>query len=247
MTNAATFDDAPLRPSYFSRAFLLQYNVILLGGAALFSLAAASLAPLAVGGGAELLWLFVGSNLGGVRRWLDRREAQAEPEASPSEPAPAPEPTFERVYQHRVNLFDRALAEIRALATSRAAPTFVAALARLAPLRQAFLGVCVAHQGTARFLEATPESELTSEVDRLERALSHEHDLTAKMGIRQGLVLAKRRLEQRQSMTSELTALAVRLETIERGVAHLLKQGRALGGTPELGAEIEILSSQIGS
>jgi hypothetical protein len=241
-----TLADAPLRPGYFSRAFLLQYNVILLGGAALFSLAAASPVPLAVGGGAELLWLFVGSNLGGVRRWLDRREAAAEPEPAPSDPGPAPEPVFDRVYQHRINLFDRALAEIRALGTSRAAPAFVRALARLVPLRQAFLSVCTAHQGTARFLEATPESELMREVERLEHALSHEHDLTAKMGLRQGLVLARRRHEQRQSMTSELTALAVRLETIERGLAHLLKQGRALGGTQELGAEIEALAAQIG-
>jgi hypothetical protein len=247
MTDAATLDDAPLRPSYFARAFSLQYNLILLAGSALFSLAAASPLPLAVGAGTELLWLFVGSNLGGVRRWLDRREvfSEAEPAGLPA-PETATELVFDRVYSHRINLFDRALAEIRALGMSRADPRFVSALSRLNPLRQTFLAVCQAHQGTARFLEATPEEEFSSEVERLQRVLGQEHDLGAKMGIRQALVLAKRRLEQRQSMTGELTTLALRLETIERGVAHLLKQGRALGGTRELGAEIEALAAEIG-
>src|SRR5689334_305310 len=115
MTDVATLDDAPLRPSYLARAFFLQYNLILLGGAGLFSLAAASPLPLAAGAGAELVWLLVGANLGGVRRWLDRRDAAAEPEAAPLATEPAPEPAFDRIYQHRINLFDRALAEIRAL------------------------------------------------------------------------------------------------------------------------------------
>jgi hypothetical protein len=245
MTDAATLDPGPLRPSYLARAFSLQYNVILLGGSALFSLAAASPLPLAVGAGAELVWLVVGSNLGPVRRWLDRRDAFSEVEAAP-EPAPEPEPVFDRVYSHRINLFDRALAEIRALAAQRADPRFVSAVVRLAPLRQSFLAVCQAHQGTARFLEATPEGEFEAEVERLQRVLAQEHDLSAKMGIRQAIVLAKRRVEQRQAMTGEITTLALRLETIERGVAHLLKQGRALGGTKELAAEIEALAGEIG-
>jgi hypothetical protein len=248
MTDAATLDDLPFRPSYLARAFSLQYNLILLGGACLFSLAAASALPFAVGAGAEVLWLCVGSNLGGVRRWLDGRAAVAAPEPLPAPASErAPEPVFERVYSHRINLFDRALAEIRALGMSRADPRFVSALARLNPLRQTFLAACEAHQGTARFLESTPEDELTGELERLQRVLGQEHDLGARMGIRQALVLAKRRLEQRQGMTSELTTLALRLETVERGVAHLLKQGRALGGTKELGAEIEALSAELGA
>jgi hypothetical protein len=246
MTDAATLDSLPFRPSYFARAFSLQYNLILLGGSGLFSLAAASALPFAVGVGAEALWLFVGSNLGGVRRWLDGRDAVAEPASAAPASERAPETLFDRVYSHRINLFDRALAEIRALGMSRADPRFVSALARLHPLRQTFLATCEAHQGTARFLESTPEDELTGELERLQRVLEQEHDLGARMGIRQALVLAKRRLEQRQGMTAELTTLALRLETVERGVAHLLKQGRALGGTKELGAEIEALSAELG-
>src|SRR5688500_12969254 len=101
MSNASALTAPPSeRPSYAARAFFLQYNLILLGGSALFSLAAASPWPLAIGFGAEFLWLAIGSNLGAVRRWFDRREVFAEAmPAAPVEPEPAPLAPLDREYQ----------------------------------------------------------------------------------------------------------------------------------------------------
>nr|MDQ2644746.1 hypothetical protein [Myxococcota bacterium] len=57
---------------YLSSAFKLQYNLILLGGSALLSLAAASPVPLLLGLAAELLWLALAPTLPAFRRWVDR-------------------------------------------------------------------------------------------------------------------------------------------------------------------------------
>ena len=53
--------------SYLGAAFTVQYNLILLGGSALFSLASASPIPIAIGAGAELLWLAIGPRLSSFR------------------------------------------------------------------------------------------------------------------------------------------------------------------------------------
>jgi len=233
------------RPSYVARAFALQYNVILLGGALLFALALASTVPLVAAAAAEFLWLAVGSNSGAVRRWLDSRDAVDAGDAlDETAPGTLP-PPFDRVYQHRINLLDRALTELHALGGARSDPTFKRSLPQLVTLRGTFVATCEAHQSLQRFLTATPEGELAGEVERLQRMLAAETDLTAKMGLRQGIVLAKRRVEQRQTMMSELTAHAVRLETVERAVAHLIRQGRALGPTANLGTEIEAIVAEV--
>ena len=61
------------QPNYLSTAFYSQYNLILLGGSALFSLASASSLPLAIGCGLELCWLGLGSRLPTFRRRVDSR------------------------------------------------------------------------------------------------------------------------------------------------------------------------------
>ncbi len=233
------------RPSYAARAFTVQYNLILLGGAALFSLAAASPWPLAVGVGAELVWLLIGSNLGAVRRWLDRREVFAEVSPAlavavePAAPEPAPPPALDREYQQRLATLERVLGELRSLAGPRADPIYRRAVERLDIIHAAFRTTCEAHQGIVHFMAATSEADLTREAEQLQQTILAEKDLTIKLTLRQALVLAKRRIEQRQAMGAELGALALKLGTVERAVAHLFTQGRALGGTAKLAAEID--------
>lgn len=235
-----TLDELKPRSSYVSRAFGVQYNLILLGGSGLFALALASAWPLVAGVAAELLWLGVGSNLDGVRRWLDGRNALE------AELAAGSVPPFELAYRQRLRLFDQSLNELKALGIARGEPAFRRSLAGLDVLRSAFDATCRTHQGLQSFLAATAEDELTREVTRLEQAAAAALDLDAKMGIRQALFLAKRRVEQRQGMVSQLAALSLRLETVERALGYLLRQGRALGANVKLAAEIDALVGQIG-
>jgi hypothetical protein len=248
MSNVSALTAPPSeRPSYAARAFLLQYNLILLGGAVLFSLAAASPLPLAIGFGAEFLWLAIGSNLGAVRRWLDRREVfTVAPPAAPAKPEPAPPPPLDREYQQRLATLDRVLGELRTLAGPRADPAYRRAVDRLDQIHVAFRATCEAHQGIQQFMTATPEPDLLREVEQLEKTIASEKDLTIKLTLRQALVLAKRRIDQRQSMNSELGALSLKLGTVERAVAHLFTQGRALGGTAKLAAEIDAVVGALG-
>jgi hypothetical protein len=249
MSNASALTAPPSeRPSYAARAFLLQYNLILLGGSALFSLAGASPWPLAIGFGAEFLWLTIGSNLGGVRRWLDRREVFTEgPPAAPAEPEPAPLPPLDREHQQRLATLDRVLGELRTLAGPRADPAYRRAVDRLDQIHVAFRATCEAEQGIQHFMAATSEADLQREVEQLEKTIASEKDLTIKLTLRQALVLAKRRIDQRQSMSSELGALSLKLGTVERAVGHLFTQGRALGGTAKLAAEIDAVVSALGN
>src|SRR5215207_4409081 len=68
-----TFPAAEPAPNYLSTAFYSQYNLILFGGSALFSLAAASPVPILLGLAAELGWLAVGPGLPVFRRKVDQR------------------------------------------------------------------------------------------------------------------------------------------------------------------------------
>ena len=58
-------------PSYLKFAFKDQHNLVLLLGAASFSLAFASPLPVLVGAGGEALWLLVGPRLPAFRGWVD--------------------------------------------------------------------------------------------------------------------------------------------------------------------------------
>src|SRR6187549_3235107 len=71
-TVPASVSPSIVAPSYLSSAFYSQYNLILLGGSALFSLASASPLPLLVGVAAEALWLGLGSRLPAFRRKVEQ-------------------------------------------------------------------------------------------------------------------------------------------------------------------------------
>jgi hypothetical protein len=68
--------DQPKKRSLFHRAFWNQYNFILLGAAALFSVVTFTWVPLMLGAGAEALWLFLGADSSPFKRWVAIQESQ---------------------------------------------------------------------------------------------------------------------------------------------------------------------------
>ena len=230
-------------PSYAARLFMVQYNLILFAGSALFSLAAASPLPIAVGAATELVVLVVGSNLPGVRRWLDRREAGLRRTAAGSALMVAIR-GLDREYAGRVLALDNALGEIRDLGGTRPEPGYEHAMTRLETLGPVYLGLCETHQRIAKFLTATPEAEIAAEIARLTAEFAAEKDLGLRLSLRQALGLARRRQEHRASMIHLLRSLGVKLESVERSLAYLRSQGQALVENPRLSAEIETLLSE---
>ncbi|HEX4337807.1 MAG TPA: hypothetical protein VH062_17980 [Polyangiaceae bacterium] len=82
------------RGGYRKRAFLVQYNLILLFGAVAFAVASASVVPLVVGASLEVVWLVTAPWFRSFRAWVDAKgeldDGAAEP--FPLSPSTSPSP-----------------------------------------------------------------------------------------------------------------------------------------------------------
>jgi hypothetical protein len=232
-------------PSTVTRLFLVQYNLILLGGSALFALAAATPWPLIAAGALEALWLGLGSSVPEMRRWLDRREA-AFRRADAGRAVGTAVQTLDAEYAERVRELHGALDEIRDAGGRRPTAEFEHAIARLETLGPVYLELCVTHQRLGSFLLVATEAELSLEAERLKSLFSAEKDLGIRLTLRQALALAQRRIEHRQAMLQLFRSLGVKLESVERSVAYLRSQGPALTSNPAFADEIEALLAETG-
>ena len=234
-------------PSTLSRLFMVQENVIMLGGSVLFSAALASPIPLVAAAAGELVWLGLGASSPAVRRWLDTRQEKADGEPS-SEPAPVTMPLekLEPEYARRVLTLDRALATIRGFGGARPVPPFVQAVKRLETLRPVYVGLCETHQRIGRFLAATTEAQLVGETERLKAQFAAEKDLGLRLTLRQATGSAQRRVEHRQHMVELQRSIGVKLESTERSLAYLVSQGLALASNPRLLDDVEALVAEVG-
>src|SRR5215831_5473279 len=104
-----------VKTSIWKRAFFNQYNYILLGSSALFSLATQSWLPAVVGAGAEVLWMVLGVDTKGFRRWVAGQEAKENQERLSRERTALINELEER-YVGRYEALREMAAEIRKLA-----------------------------------------------------------------------------------------------------------------------------------
>jgi hypothetical protein len=235
-----------LPESYFRRAFLLQYNLILLGGSLLFSLAQASPRPVLTGLLLEIAWLGIGSNLGFVRRWLDRRvlePASAELTAAPVSTRPALEPA----YAGRAATFEQTVGEMRGLASVLDGPSRRHLNAGLDALVRSFARLCLSHQRLSKYVASTPEAAVRDEIARLKSDFSAEKDLGLRLAIRQSMALAQRRLEQREQVENAMRTANLKLVALERAAVSLAAQARAVGPNRQLLAEVDALRHEAGT
>ncbi|HEX6765322.1 MAG TPA: hypothetical protein VF103_07585 [Polyangiaceae bacterium] len=230
---------------YPARLFMIQENLVLLGGAALFSAASASLLPLALSAVGEVLWLGIGTSSPAVRSFVDRRAASAL-RVRADRVATGSIQSLDADYSRRVLMLDRAFGDIRDIGGRKPSPTFERAVARLETLRPVYLGLCESHQRIARFLGASHESELVSEIERLKATFAAEKDLGVRLTLRQAIGLAQRRIEHRNAMAQTLRSIGIKLESVERSVAYLRSQGPTLTSNFSLLDEVETLLSEIG-
>jgi hypothetical protein len=231
--------------STMKRMFLVQENIVFLGGAVLFSLAFASPIPLLGCGAAELLWLALGSKSVGVRRWLERRDAVLR--TAPDErPVAVPVSTLAPEYARRVLTLDRALATMRGFGGGRPPPSFERAMTRLDTLRLSYAALCETHQRIGRFLAGTTEAQLVAETERLKNQFSAEKDLGTRLTLRQAIGAAQRHIEHRRNMAQLQQSIGVKLDSVERSLAFLVSQGLALVSHAALSDEVEALLGEVG-
>jgi len=216
-------------PNYLSTAFYSQYNLILLGGSALFSAASASPLPLAIGVGAEALWLLVGPRLPAFRRHVDdRADSQRRAELD------------EQVLQGMRGLGPEHSARVQAVgsnvswillrheAAARSAPER-AALAELEQLLPAFLRLCRVHERLRQHLNEVRLAPPEQEVAQLSARYAAEKDLGLRFTIHQAIKLAQRKIEQQARLSDLHRHAELKLSLIEQSLVQVRNQGQ-LGG-----------------
>jgi hypothetical protein len=234
-----------LEPNYVSIAFYSQYNLILLGGSALFSLASASPFPLLAGVAGELLWLGLGTRLPAFRRRVsqhadDDRRALVDDSVMQGMRSLWPE--------HNARLL--ALGQNISFVVLNAEPRVDAAgrslLAELDELRPTFLRLCQLQERLTEQVEELRTNPPALEVARLSQAYAAEKDLGARFTLHQSIKAAQRKIEQQAHLSDAQRRVEAKLSLIEQSVSNLRGQQQLGVAFAELGREIQVLTTQIG-
>lgn len=223
---------------YLSNAFFSQYNIILLGGSALFSLASASPIPLAIGVAAELAWLGVGPRLPAFRRRVDaaldgERRAVLDDEVMAGMRSLSPEHTS------RVLGVGQSISFLTMRAEAGADfPERRGMLQELEALRPAFLRLCQLHERVSQRLEEVRLAPPEQEVAELTRAYSAEKDLGVRFTLHQGIKAAQRKIEQQARWVELQRQVEQKLTIVEQSLSHLAGQQQMGLGGADLNREV---------
>lgn len=223
-------------PSYVSNAFYSQYNLILLGGSCLFSLAAASPWPLLIGAASELLWLGVGSRLPAFRRHVEQnadseRRAQLDDDVLQALRGLDPEHTS------RVVAVGQNVSWIL-LRAEPAQPHERAALVELEQLRPAFVRLCALRERLEQRLQELRLAPPEQEVAQLSRAYAAEKDLGLRFTLHQAMKQAQRKVEQQARFVELSRQVDLKLSLAEQALAQLLHQ-RQHGASGDLVRDVQ--------
>lgn len=243
MTSAA----AP-PPNYLSTAFYSQYNLILFGGSALFSLAAASPVPVLFGLAAELSWLAVAPSLPVFRRNVEQR-LEAERRARLDDEVMAGMRSLDAQHTSRLLAVGQAVSilALRAGERRELAPELGAALLELEQLRPVFLKLCKLDERLSLQLEELVQRPPELELARLSQAYAAEKDLGLRLTLHQSMKLAQKKIEQQARMVDLRRSIELKLALIEQLLHHFVNQQRMGVSAGELAHEIRGLLAQVGT
>lgn len=238
---------ATAQPNYLATAFYSQYNLILLGGAALFSLASASPLPLLAGVSVELVWLGLGSRLPAFRRRVDER-LEAERRGRLDDEVMSGLRTLDSEHTARLLAVSQAISAI-GLRVPEGAPDadLRSALVELDRLRPVLVRLCQLHERLSRRLQEMVVDPPEREVARLSQAYAAEKDIGLRLTLHQSIKQAQKKIEQQGRMVELRRGIELKLSLVEQALSHL--QSRQQLGAPaqELARDVRSLVAQIGS
>jgi hypothetical protein len=223
----------------FKQAFVNQYNLILLGGSALFSLALSSPDPLLIGLGGEVVWLALGAPSRAFRNWVAAQAALRRREAWAAEVGKVVA-GLPRDAAARVRAWSITLTETMGLAAD--APWGVAPsleVSRLGRLLQGYARLAGAHQRLARLAADARGVAVEAEIVRLGQLLANEKDPALRLSLRHGLGLLQRRLKQIEQVEGICRTLELKLSTLERSTEYLATQLLVERPAPEIEAILD--------
>ena len=235
--------DEPKKRSLFHRAFWNQYNLILVGASALFSIATFTWIPLVLGAGVEALWLVLGADSSPFKRWVAIQEGVERREALKRE-AESALATLEPTYGQRFR--DLLACSVRIQSLAKANPCLETSLiqtemSKLGQLLHSFLQMALTHQRLGHYLADNDENDLRRDIEASERALRNEQNEQVLVGLRQGLALAQKRLKQHEQIEANWRALGVKMDTLDKSFRYLESHVVAISEREQLAQEIDDL------
>jgi hypothetical protein len=233
-------------PSYLKYAFKDQHNLVVLFGAACFSLAFASPIPLLAGASAELLWLLVGPRLPAFRGWVDRQlsrqyltRSEAAIAGALGELSAPDANRFRELSRHATEVVLSAQARLPGREVQLAEHA-------LLELRRTFLDYLFLRQRVEALVDPMPIADREQEAEQLQQSYSAERELTVRMTIRKALNGLQRRISQQTALAGVSRNIALRLEMLEGAMQYL--KGRLADPAFELlAAEIDGALVEIGA
>jgi hypothetical protein len=233
--------------NYLSSAFYSQYNLILLGGSALFSLASASPLPLALGVAGEVMWLGLGSRLAGFRRRIDQ-QLEAQRHAAVDDELMAGMRGLGTEHSQRLLGVGQAISAISMHASASSHdPLLRDSLRELEQLRPVFLRFCQLHERLTQRLQELALSPPQHEVQLLSQAYAAEKDLGARFTLHQSIKLAQKKVEQQSRMTDMRRGIELKLALVEQALAHLQNQLELGASASDLARDMSGLVAQVGT
>jgi hypothetical protein len=235
--------------SLWKRAFFNQYNYILLGSSALFSLATGSVLPAVMGAGAEVLWMVLGVDTKGFRRWAAGQEAKENQQRLVRERAALVYDLEDR-YVQRFDALRAMSAEIRKLADDNQGletSLIQDEMGKLDQLLDSFLRMATAHQRLAHYLKENPSSGVERDIAQGQRALRQEDDPRVQASLKQSLALAQKRLAKHEQIEGAWKALSVQMDTLEKSFDYLKSHILGMGNREELAAALDDLVAGVSS
>lgn len=234
-----------IAPSYVSTAFFSQYNLILLGGSALFSLASASPLPLLLGVAGEVAWLGLGPRLPAFRRRVEQqadteRRARVDDEVMNGMRGLAPDHTA------RLLAVGQTISWIVLHAEARITePSERALLAELDGLRPVFLRLCQVQERLGQRLEELRLAPPEQEVARLSQAYAAEKDLGLRFTLHQSIKLVQRKIEQQGHLVEAQRQIELKLAWVEQSLVHLRNQQQLGAAWPDVARDMQGMLSQV--
>lgn len=233
-------------PSYVAPAFYSQYNLILLGGAALFSLASASPWPLVVGLVAEACWLGLGPQLPAFRRSVDA-ELEAERRQRLDDLVMDGMRALDPQQTARLLGVSQLVSVLALHAQEAKDAEVVAATRELEQLRHGFLELCQLQRRLESYLSDLEQHPPEHDVARLSQAYAAEKDLGVRLTLHQAIKLAQRKIEQKPQLSELRRNIELRLSLIEQSLQHARNQQQLGVSGGALARDLHALVRQFGT
>jgi len=229
---------------YVSTAFYSQYNLILLGGSALFSAASASVWPLATGILCEVAWLGLGARLPQFKRRVDARR-DGERRARLEDELQQGLRGLNGEHAARLSSVSQTIAWIGIQSQSPGDVAERAALQQLETLRPAFLRLCALREKLTARGEEFAQSPPDQEVAALSRAYATEKDLGQRFTLHQGIKHAQKKVEQQARYVDVLHQVEHKQMLVEQSLSRLSRQREQGLHGAELGNEVQAILTHV--